>query len=314
MSKNMKSLLNQVSWFFSSQLIVVLTPLISIPIIIRLLGIETYGEYSILMAKGALITIIGNYGFDVSAVHWFRREYLIKKLFINIQALKVTIVTASALLYICVNYFFTEVNINDILLVLLCLFQVLFPNWYYLSRRKAKTIALFGYMNKLLFLTLILLLYFAKGTAEIKYVIISSLFPSIVIVCIANYIELKKLRVGFNCLDLKLAKLLLKDSLHFFMSRVAIMSYSNLNVIVLSYFVNNVYVGWYSIAEKLYQAIQLLYRPLVNAIYPFFSKGVDLKMYWLLFLSLNVINILGVIFCYSFAKEIIYSYRQNIMM
>lgn len=306
MSRNLKNLLNQIGWFFSSQLIVVLTPLISIPIIIRLLGIEVYGEYSILMAKGALITIVGNYGFDISSVHWIRREYLIKKLFINIQAIKIVIVMISASAYIFIKSILSGMSSNDVLLLLFCFFQVIFPNWFYLSKREARSIAIFSYTNKLLFLILISLLYFLKGSADITCIIGAALFPFLLTTCISNFIECKRLRVNLTYLDFRFSKILLKDSLHFFMSRVSIISYSNLNVIVLSFFVSNISVGWYSIAEKLYQAIQLLYRPLVNAIYPFFSRGIDFKMYWYLFLSLNFINILGVIFCYSFANEIIY--------
>jgi PST family polysaccharide transporter len=61
----------------------------------------------------------------------------------------------------------------------------------------------------------------------------------------------------------------LVDSSQFFLSRVSVSIYTSTNAFVLGLFTNNRTVGYYSIAEKLYMALQQIFHPLVNTLYPY---------------------------------------------
>ena len=95
-----------------------------------------------------------------------------------------------------------------------------------------------------------------------------------------------------------------KDSAQFFLSRVSVTLYTTANTFVLGLFTNNTMVGYYSIAEKLYMAIQSLYSPIVNTLYPYVSKEKNIKLFKKIFYISIVCNILGITIIYFLDKEI----------
>lgn len=69
-------------------------------------------------------------------------------------------------------------------------------------------------------------------------------------------------------------------------------------------FTNNTMVGYYSIAEKLYMAIQSLYGPITQALYPYVAKEKNIKLFKKIFYGVVALNILGVVFLYFFGEYI----------
>jgi PST family polysaccharide transporter len=69
-------------------------------------------------------------------------------------------------------------------------------------------------------------------------------------------------------------------------------------------FTDNKTVGFYSIAEKLYIALQQLYSPLVNTIYPYMSHKRNIKFYKKLFTLAILINIFLVFILFINTNEI----------
>lgn len=63
-------------------------------------------------------------------------------------------------------------------------------------------------------------------------------------------------------------------------------------------------VGYYSIAEKLYIAMQSLYSPITQVLYPYVAKERNIKLFKKIFYSVVGLNILGVIFLYFFGEYI----------
>jgi PST family polysaccharide transporter len=57
-------------------------------------------------------------------------------------------------------------------------------------------------------------------------------------------------------------------------------------------------VGYYSVAEKLYGALQSLYLPLNQALYPYVAKKKNIQLYKKIFILTVVANLLGVAFVF----------------
>lgn len=120
----------------------------------------------------------------------------------------------------------------------------------------------------------------------------------------ALYIIKKDFNQSFVWQNIETMKIHFKDSSQFFLSRVSVSIYTSANAFVLGFFTNNTMVGYYSIAEKLYMAIQSLYGPITQALYPYVAKERNIKLFKKIFYGVVGLNILGVVFLYFFGEYI----------
>jgi PST family polysaccharide transporter len=82
--------------------------------------------------------------------------------------------------------------------------------------------------------------------------------------------------------------------------------YTSANIVVLGLFTSTTMVGYYSIAEKLYYALQGVYHPIIHTIYPYFAKNNDIQMYKKLFFSIVTFNFVAFLILFNFSEELIY--------
>lgn len=87
--------------------------------------------------------------------------------------------------------------------------------------------------------------------------------------------------------------------------------YTSANAFVLGLFTNNTMVGYYSMAEKLYMAIQSLYGPITQALYPYVAKEKNIKLFKKIFYGVVGLNILGVVFWRVYIYIFIYTRNRN---
>jgi PST family polysaccharide transporter len=105
----------------------------------------------------------------------------------------------------------------------------------------------------------------------------------------------------------KLATLVgyLRDSSQFFLSRVSVSIYTSTNAFILGLFTNNKMVGYYSIAEKLYIALQQIYHPLVNTLYPYVAHRKNVHLYKKIFKLITFANVILVLALFVSSDQII---------
>ena len=88
----------------------------------------------------------------------------------------------------------------------------------------------------------------------------------------------------------------LKLSFQFFLSRISVALYTSSNTFVIGLFVSNAAAGYYAAAEQLYKAMQGIFIPLGNALYPYIAKERNIRLFKKIFfaafsLALVVISI-----------------------
>jgi PST family polysaccharide transporter len=64
----------------------------------------------------------------------------------------------------------------------------------------------------------------------------------------------------------------LQNSWHVFISKMSVHFYGSINIFVLGLLSNNLIVGYYSLAYKIYTALNGLFMPFSQALFPFLSK------------------------------------------
>ena len=115
-----------------------LLPLMTLPYLVRVLGVDNFGIFSFATAIVAFFAVITDYGFNFSAtreisVNKFNKTE-ITKIYSSVMTLKIILMLLSFLI-LCIMVFFIPKFNDNLLIYLLCygvvLGQVLFPVWFF---------------------------------------------------------------------------------------------------------------------------------------------------------------------------------------
>jgi PST family polysaccharide transporter len=141
---------------------------------------------------------------------------------------------------------------------------------------------------------------------------------------IALCILIKYFKIKFEFQSLEILRNYFIDGWHLFLSSFASNFYRNFNTLILGFLTNNLYVGYYSIAERIIQIIQTLQNIAGNTVFPYFSnKSSQNKKYFFNFTNKYLKYIIGiyllmVFLTFVFSSFIAYivegSYQKNIIL
>lgn len=141
-----------------------------------------------------------------------------------------------------------------------------------------KYITFLNITAKIIF-TIAIFVFIHKESDYWKVPLISSL-GFIIAGILALYIIFKDFKIKFKIQRLSTLIWYLKDGWHLFLSSFAGSFYRNFNTLVLGFLTNNLFVGYYSIAERVIKIIQSLQTIVGNTLFPFFSKKISENKYY----------------------------------
>lgn len=236
------------NFFYQSifQVVKIIMPIITIPIVSNALGPQGIGVYNytfsiaqyFVLAAGLGITIYGN---REIALVWHRNKDEVSKVFWEIVIFKGISTLIILLLYLIFISFSTEK-----LFLLAQLFTILAVmvdiSWFFMGIEDFKKTSMSNLIIQcLVFLTIIL--FIKNENDALKYTLIQSLglffSQSFVWVFIFKYVHVVPIKLK-NCFSH------LKGAIEYFIPQVAILLYTNLNKTVLGIFLGSVAVGYYS--------------------------------------------------------------------
>ncbi len=293
-----------------------LVPLITIPYLVRVMGIDQFGLLSFVMAVTLYGVMVTDYGFDLSAtklvsMHRDEPEKL-NEIFSAVLTIKAILAVAYmvviAFLTLTVEKFSCVSNLFFIA-YLIVIGQVLFPVWFFQGIEEMRYITIMNAFSKLFFIVMILL--FVKGKEDIDLVLWFNGIGTMVAGLWAFFLAKRRYGVFFSKLSYKTLRHYLADGWYIFTSRIAVELYSSANIIILGFFAPNAVVGYYAIVEKIIHAMGNVLEPVTRAVYPylaklyrnskerFFKRNMQLSL--LIFLSMLPVT-LGTIY---FAQEIL---------
>ncbi len=182
--------------------------------------------------------------------------------------------------------------------------QAIFPIWFFQGIEKMKYITIFKILAQLM--SLLAIVVFVNQPGDYLLVPIFNSFGFILVGIISIIIIIKEFKFKFSIPTYNILKKYFMESSHFFLSRAAVSIYTSSNAFVLGLFTNNTLVGHYSIAEKLYIALQALYMPIVNVLYPYVSKKRNITLYKKIFKLVILFNIAIIIVLYFITPYLVY--------
>lgn len=276
-------------------------PLLTLPYLVRVLGPEKFGLIAFSQAFIQYFVILTDYGFNLSAtrdiaINRENREK-VSEIFSTVMIIKFTLLFISAIILTVIVFSFEKFR-NDweiyYLTFGIVVGQVLFPVWFFQGMERMKYITFLNILAKIIFTVAIFI--FIRKTSDYIYVPLINSLGFIVAGVLSLWIVFKDF--GINSFSIKLENIIFhfRHSTKFFLSRVAVSIYTISNTFVLGLFTNNTIVGYYSMAEKLYQALQNLYFPLTQTIYPYIANTRNSQLFKRIFKFITLGNTILVIF------------------
>lgn len=274
--KNILSLINV-------QVLGFLSPLLLMPVIINVYGIEKYGIFSFLYTTSYLLFIIVDYGFSLGAV----KNVLYENLSVRINSIN-TIISCQIILLFGVVIFFIVVNFlgsfNNTeyieyihLIPFYCMCFWLNSIWFYQCVDELSIYSKFQTLNKLFFLIISLVL--AKYNFEIIYIFYNFIFCGLILGIIQFIVVFKKINFKFSFVKLKSIKYQFGMNLSFFISKISIMSYTSAISVFIGFKFGAELLGYYSVADKIRGAMQAYLIPITQVLYPSITSLITRKMY-----------------------------------
>jgi len=284
-------------------------PLITLPYLVRVLGPEKYGLVSFAQAFIGYFMILTDYGFNLSAtreisINRDNKEKL-SEIFSSVMTIKAGLLIVSFVLMSIIVFSFGKFSRDWPIYYLtfgMVLGQVLFPVWFFQGMERMKYITVLNITAKLIFTVAI----FVFVHSEFDYLKVPLLNSAGYLIAgvISLYVLKKNFKPDFKFYNFKKLKEYFKDSTQFFLSRVSVSIYTSSNSFVLGLFTNNTMVGYYSIAEKLYQAVQYLYAPLNQVLYPYVSNSKNINLFKKIFKTVVIVNIIFVLIVFLFSNNL----------
>jgi len=284
--------------FFNSVL-----PLLTLPYLVRVLGAEMFGLVMFAQAFIMFFNIFVDFGFNLSAtreVSIYRNDKnKLTEIFSSVIIIKAVLTCLSFVILAIIVFSFERFSRSwelYYLTFLLVIGQAMFPVWYFQGIERMKFITIVNVISRVVFTVLIFVVI--KEKSDYIYVPIINGFGLIVGGGLSLWIIRKKFKQAVVIPSLETLKIYFKDSSQFFLSRVSVTIYTSANVFVLGIFTNNILVGYYSVAEKLYMALQGLFGPVAQVLYPYVAKEKNIVLFKKIFKIIVLLNVVGVVFLY----------------
>ena len=310
MKQEKKNLLENFISLGVLQIITYVIPLISLPYLSRVLGVEYFGVVFFAFAFMQYFIIFTDFGFGLSATREIainrHNQNNLSNIFNSVTTLKLIFLLISFAILLLSLIFVPKIRAEWIVFLLSFLMVVgnaIYPVWFFQGMERMKYITFLNILSKTIFLILIFI--FVKQKTDYKIVPLLNSLGFLISGFIGLYFAVKEFKIKIYLPKVNSLVKQFKYSSQFFLSRIAVSIYTNTNTFFFFFFSSNIMVGYYLAVEKIYNALNSLQGPISQSIYPYVAKYRDIKLYKKVFFTTVLINTFICLFVFCFAPQII---------
>lgn len=304
-----KTILANFSYLTILQLFTILSPLLTYPYLLRILGLELYGVIIFAQTIVTYISLIVNFGFNISS----SRDIAIYKN--NIAELsKIVSVTYSCkfiLWLVCLFIYYIVIGYFDFFKPFYWVYfwsyfltfnELLLPVWFFQGVEKMKYITISNIGSRIIFIVAIFL--FIKRKDQFLFVPILNGLGSIMSGFISLYILFAKEHISLIKISIYDIKQGYNKSLPLFISSVSTQMYVNINKLLVGAFLEMKDVAIYDVVEKILKFISLPIAMIAQSTFPKISREKNIQFVNMVMQFVFVVVFFEYFFIMFFAEEI----------
>jgi len=253
-------------------------PLIVLPYLIRVVGIEKFGLIAFAQALAQYFMIFTDYGFSLSATRTIaligEHKEKVSALFSSVMTVKLFFAAVSFLILCAILYFIPKFRVDWLVYLLsfgTVIGNTLFPVWFFQGKEKMSYIAGVNVISGIIYAICIFI--FIESPQDYLLVPLLGSVLSIISGILGCSIAFKKFQLKFIVQKYADIKRELKTGWDIFISILAVNIYTTSRVFAVGLMTNNIFTGYYSVAERIANVIQTFpMDSFTRAVYPRISS------------------------------------------
>ncbi len=281
-------------------------PMATLPYLTRVLSENSYGFVSYVRSCMTYIQLVVDFGFILSSVKDIVKAdgnlekigYITGNTFIS--KLLLSALSLIVLLFMCIFIEILQINIFFVVLNFIAIALTSFlADFLFRGIERMHYITVIYLISK--GVSVVLTFALVKNDKDILLIPILDIATNLISIFLTYFI-IKRLgiRVRVSCIQDCFA--MLRDSFSYFLSSVASTAFAALNTVLIGIFIKDLTrVAYWSLCLNVINAIQGLYAPITNSVYPFMIKVKNLAFIHKVLLILMPIISVGCIICFAFA-------------
>lgn len=266
------------------RLVTYAAPFLALGHLLNVLGLELYGIVAFGIAIIQLATLVSDAGLTLAATQKAstlrEKPKFLSRLMGGVLGVKIGLALALSIIIVCFALISERYAPYQLMLLLVpgpILLIALHPTWLFLGLEKSPVLALVTILGKAVFLGM---LFLSVRSPETYFMVpVADAVGNLVIV-VVSYWYLRRHGIHMRIPSWRDITFMFRLSFGFFMSRLAVASYQNTAVLVLGLFVSPAMVAIFSISDQIYRAMQQIFGPLAQAMYPYMAREKDLSLFY----------------------------------
>ena len=248
-------------------------PLLLLPYLARVLKPDGYAVYAYVIAYGALVQVFVEYGFNLSGTRFVAQandkneqervsgDIFISRLILSLVSLCATFIIAQHIPVFRDNLIFV------LIVVLAADVKALMPDFIFQGNEKLGSLTGRFIFSKTL--SIIPVFFLVHSVDDLCWIPVLDLVSGIFAFLWSYYLTEKLFNVRFKISGFCKALYLLKSNFSYFISNLSAASLSGLTTLIIGVSsLNFVEVSYWSVALTAVGAVQSLFCPLINSLYP----------------------------------------------
>lgn len=260
----------------------VIFPLLTLPYLTRVLSVECYGVVSYVKTIMLYMQLIVDFGFLLSGTKAVVRAQKNKKEVGEIVGTTIAakfVLSIIAVIVLIVMMFGIELlNQNPVYTLLsfgVVFLSIFLLDFLFQGLERMEVITIRFVVMKVI--STVLTFVFVKNDADILMIPILDIISSFIAIVLV-FFEVKKMQIKIRFTGMKESWKSIKESFVYFASDMATSAFGALNALLIGIYMDVTEVAYWNVAMQIVMAIQTLYNPITNGIYPEMVKTKSIRL------------------------------------